>query len=62
MTTDNPIECVSTTLEVSLPTKTIQGIRDASQDGMPDDSDEDILKALGEDILERYFNTEYFSP
>ena len=59
MTIDNPIKCVSTKLEVSLPVSIIQGTRDMS-DGMPDYSDEDILKALGEDILERYFNTAYF--
>ena len=54
------IKAVEVNRPVSLPCSFIQKIRDQSSDGLPDLSDEDIVEALAENILDRYFAPEYF--
>jgi len=60
MTTQKPIEVVKKSIEVGLPKSFFVNAREMSEDGLKDHTDEEILEALAEDILERYFNTEYF--
>ena len=60
MTAQNPIEVVNTLIEVELTKSFITSTRDMSADGLKDYTDEQIVEALAEDILRRYFNTEYF--
>lgn len=60
MTTQKPIEVVKKSIEVVLPKKLFVDVRAMSEDGLKDHTDEEILEALAEDILDRYFNTECF--
>jgi len=60
MTMQKPIEVVKKSIEVGLPKSFFADARAMSEDGLKDHTDEEILEALAEDILERYFNTEYF--
>jgi len=60
MTTQNPIEVIKKTVEVELTKRFIDDTRKMSQNGLRDCTDEQIVEALVEDILNRYFNTEYF--
>lgn len=60
MTMQEPIKVVKKSIEVELPESFFVGTRKMSEDGLKDYTDEEILEALAEDILQRYFNTEYF--
>ncbi len=60
MTMAKPIEVVQLSVKVGLPKSFFVETRAMSEDGLKDHTDEEILEALAEDILERYFNTEYF--
>lgn len=60
MTMQKPIEVVKKSIEVGLPKSFFVDTRAMAEDGLKDHTDEEILEALAEDILERYFNTEYF--
>ena len=60
MTIGKPIEVVKKSIEVMLPKKYLTELREQAANGMKDYTDKQILEALAEDILERYFNTEYF--
>lgn len=60
MTTQEPVEVVKKTVEVELTKRFIDDTRKMSENGLKDCTDEQIVEALVEDILNRYFNTEYF--
>jgi len=60
MTMEKPIEVVKKSIEVGLPKSFFVDTRAMSEDGLKNCTDEEILEALAEDILDRYFNTEYF--
>lgn len=54
------IEVVQVSVRVGIPKSQIRQFRDNSEDGLADITDEQIVDGLAEDILDRYFNTEYF--
>ena len=60
MTTHEPIEVVKKSVEVELTKRFIDDTRKMSPNGFKYLTDEEIVEALVEDILNRYFNTEYF--
>ncbi len=60
MTTEQHILVVKHPIVLELPKSYIAEFRENSADGLKDYTDEQILEALAEDILLRYFNTEYF--
>ena len=51
---------VTASIKFGFPKVQIQGYRDASADGLKDFSDKEIVNILLEDIVDRYFNEEYF--
>lgn len=59
-TPQKPIEVVKKTVVVELPKRFFADFREQSTGGLKDYTDEQILEAIAEDILNRYFNTEYF--
>ncbi len=53
-------ESVQVKVSVGLHKKYVQHLRDQAADFLAEFTDESIVEMLAENILERYFNTEYF--
>ena len=60
MTNSKLTEVVKKSIEVELTMSYIMGLRGQAVNGLKDFTDEQIVESIAEDILERYFNTEYF--
>jgi len=60
VTIQEPIEVIKKSVEVELPKSYLMNLRKQSADGLKDYTNEQIVEALAEDILDRYFSTEYF--
>ena len=56
------IEAVEVSIKVSLPKKLISGYKEDPSLKIAHLTDEEVIEGLVEDILIRYFNTEYFDP
>jgi len=55
-----PIEAVEGSVKIALPKYLIQQYKEDPDKNLSEYTDEDLVIALAEDILNRYFNPEYF--